>query len=100
MLRAWWKAWGELLQRFLVLAASFASMVGLLVVFLPSPRELPRWAVALLVSAGFFLAVLIVLEFLDHRGRRVYAKNDTEGIKKYITIGLSMAGESPSGHGI
>jgi hypothetical protein len=81
-LRTWWKAWGELIRKFVSLLASVASIVGLMVVLLPSPRDLPWWAVALLVSAVFFLVILIVLEFIDRRGRRVYAKSDVDGIKK------------------
>jgi hypothetical protein len=83
-LRTWWRAWGDLIRKLVALVASFASMGGLLVAFLPSPRNLPSWAVALLVSATLFLAVLVVLEFLDRRGRRVYAKSDAEGIKRYM----------------
>ena len=83
-MRTWWKAWGELIWKLVALAASFASMGGLLAAFLPSPKDLPPWTVALLVSAAFFLLVLVVLEFLDRRGRRVYAASDPEGIKKYM----------------
>ena len=83
-LRIWWKVWGELVRKFFALAGSLASIVGLLIIFLPSPIDLPSWAVALLVSAAFFLVVLIFLEFLDYRGRHVYAKSDTEGIKTYM----------------
>ncbi len=83
-LRTWWTAWGELVRKLVALVASFASMGGLLVAFLPSPRNLPSWAVALLVSATLFLVLLVVLEFLDRRGRRVYAKSDAEGIKRYM----------------
>lgn len=83
-LRTWWKAWGELVRKLVALIASFASIAGLLVAFLPSPKDLAWWAVALLVSATFFLVVLVVLEFLDRRGRRVYAKADTEGIRRYM----------------
>lgn len=83
-LRTWWMAWGELVWKLVTLVASFASMTGLLVAFLPSPRKLPWWAVALLVSATFFFVVLVVLEFLDRRGRRVYAKADAEGIRRYM----------------
>ena len=83
-LRTWWKAWGELVLKFLALAGSLASLVGLLVPFLPSLKQLPWWAIALLVFATFSFVVLVVLEFLAHRGRRVYAKSDTDGIKKYM----------------
>lgn len=83
-LQTWWKAWGEFVRKLVVLVASFASMAGLLVTFLPSVRDLPWWAVILLVSATFFLVVLVVLEFLDRRCRRVYAKTNTEGIRRYM----------------
>ena len=83
-LRIWWTAWGELVRKLVALGASFASMVGLLVAFLPSMKDLPLWATALLVSAVFFFLILLVLEFLDYRGHRVYAKTDTEGIKGYM----------------
>lgn len=82
--KAWWKVWGELVQKFVVLAASLASLVGLLVMFLPSPKNLPWWAIALLVSAIFFFILLVVLELLTHRGSRAYAKNDTEGIRRHM----------------
>jgi len=90
--RTWWKAWGELIRKLVALVASFASMGGLLVAFLPSPRDLPSWAVALLVSAAFFLVVLVVLEFLDRRGRRVYAKSDADGIKRYMLNWIEHGG--------
>jgi len=83
-LRTWWTAWGALIRKLVALVASFASMAGLLVAFLPSPKDLPRWAVALLVLAVIALIVLVVFEFSDRRGRRVYAKNDAEGIKRYM----------------
>jgi len=82
--RTWWTAWGELVRKLVALVASFASMGGLLVTFLPSPKDLPSWAVALLVLAAFSFVVLVVLEFLDRRDRRVYAKADAEGIKRYM----------------
>jgi hypothetical protein len=83
-LKTWWKMWGELVRKLVTLVASFASIAGLLVAFLPSPKDLPWWAVTVLVVATFLLAVVVVLEFLDHRGRRVYAKVDREGIRRYM----------------
>ncbi len=83
-LHVWWKSWGELVRKLLALFGSFASIVGLLVFFLPPPASLPWWAVAVLVFAGLCVVVLIVLEFIEHGGRRVFAKSDTEEIKKYM----------------
>ncbi len=79
-----WKSIGELVQKLVALVASLASLVGLLVMFLPSPKNLPWWAIALLVSATFFFCVLLALELLTHRSRRVYARSDTDGIKRYM----------------
>jgi hypothetical protein len=89
---AWWKAWGDLVQRLVALTASFASLAGLLVAFLPHSNELPWWAVTLLVSGTFFLAVSVVLELLGRRGRSVYAKNDTDGIKRYMHDWITNGG--------
>jgi hypothetical protein len=83
-LATWWKTWSALIGRLFALAASLASLLGLLIPFLPAPVKLPGWAVALLVSAAFFFIVLVVLEFHAHRGRRVYATTDSEGIKRYM----------------
>lgn len=83
-LRIWWDQWGELVQKFLALAGSIASLIGLLVLFVPSPMALQGWALALVVSAVICLAIFVLLELLTQRGRRVYGKNDAEGIKKYM----------------
>jgi hypothetical protein len=50
-LRIWWKAWGELVLRFLALAGSLGSLIGLLAPFLPSLKPLPWWAITLIVRA-------------------------------------------------
>jgi len=91
-LRTSWKAWGELIQKLFVLVASFASMAGLLLAFLPSPKDLPWWAVGLVVLATFLFVVLVVLEFFACRGRRVYAKADTEGIRRYMHAWIEHGG--------
>lgn len=78
--------------KFVALAASLASLAGLLMMFLPSPKELPWWAISLLVSAVIFFFVLVVLEFVAHRGRRVYAKIDTAGIKRYMHSWIEHGG--------
>ena len=83
-MRTWWKVWSDLSLKLVALAGSLASLIGLLVVFLPYPRDLPWWALSLLISATLFFIVLVVLEFLSHRGRRVYNKNDVEGIRTYM----------------
>src|SRR5262245_26858260 len=84
ILRNWWMVWGELIRKLVALGASFASMAGLLVVFLPSPKEWPWWVLTLLVLAVFAFIVLVELEFFDRPRRRVYTISDTEGIKRYM----------------
>jgi len=59
-------------------------MAGLLLAFLPSPKDLPWWAVTLLVLAVVAFVLLIVLEFFDRPGRRIYAKSDDQGIRRYM----------------
>lgn len=91
-LKIWWKAWGELVLKFIALAGSLASLVGLLDVFLPSRDHLPWWAVALLVISASLLIVFVVLEFISYRGRSVYAKSDRDGIKKYMHTWIQHGG--------
>jgi predicted ferric reductase len=76
--------WGELVRKLVALVASFASMAGLLVAFLPSPKDLPWWAVTLLVMAFLAFIVLVVLELSDRRHRHVYAHTDAHGIRRYM----------------
>ena len=80
----WWKGWSELVYKLVPLAGSVASLIALLVIFLPSPGELPWWAIILLVVAVVFFLLLVILEFIFHKGRQVYAKTDTHGIKSYM----------------
>ncbi len=91
-IRSWWTAWGGVVWKLFALVASFASLSGLLVAFLPPSRNLPWWALALLVSAGVFFVALVVFVFLERRGRSVYAKTDTDGIKRYMHSWIEDAG--------
>jgi hypothetical protein len=65
-------------------------LVGLLVVFLP--KELPWWAVAGLLLAAGCLSVLIVLEVVGSRGRRVFAKGDSRRIREYMHAWIEHGG--------
>jgi hypothetical protein len=91
-LRTWWMAWGDLVRKLVALDASFASMAGLLLAFLPALKDLPSWAVAVLVVAVVAFITLVALEFTDRRGRRVYAKDDTQGIKRYMHSWIEHGG--------
>ena len=55
-LRIWWTVWGELVRKLVALGASFASMVGLLVAFLPSMKDLPLWATSTLSIRSVLLS--------------------------------------------
>lgn len=83
-MKALWRAWGEVVLKLAALAGSIASLVGLLLLFLPSLTGLPWWAMALLIVAPLLFIVFVVLEFVAHRPCRVYAKSDAEGIKEYM----------------
>lgn len=91
-LHTWWMAWGDVVRKLVALAASFASMAGLLVAFLPPLKDLPPWAVAVFVLAIIALIALVVLEVADRRGRRVYAKDDPLGIKRYMHSWIEHGG--------
>jgi hypothetical protein len=92
ILSAWWTAWRDLIRKLVALVASFASIVGLLVAFLPSMRRLPWWAITLLIVSAFAFIVLVGLEFADSRGRHVYAKIDAQGIRKYMHRWITHGG--------
>jgi hypothetical protein len=83
-IRTWWKAWSELVWKFVALVGSAASIVGFTLSFVPSPMNLPLWGVVLLIFAVVFLVGLIALEFVYHRGRRVFPKADVIGIRGYM----------------
>jgi hypothetical protein len=80
-LRNYWIVWGK---EYVTLAASFASILALLLVFLPPPKEWMWWMTALIVLTVVFLGFFIASEVRRHRGRYVYARSDSEGIRKYL----------------
>lgn len=83
-LQMWWTSSGALIRKLIALVASFASIMGLLVAFLPPFKELPWWAVALLFMAAVFFLILVLLEFFDAGGHHVYSKEDADGIRRYM----------------
>jgi hypothetical protein len=91
-LRIIWKAWGTIVMKFLALAGSLASLVGLLLQFLPSPKDLSWWAIFLLAFASFCLFLFLALEILTYQRRRVFDKGDKEGIKKYMHSWIQHGG--------
>lgn len=91
-LKAWWKAWSELIWKLVALLGSQASLVGLLMFFLPSPKDLPWWAIGLLIFAALSSIGLVVLEIISQRSRRVFDKGDNEGIKQYMHSWIAHGG--------
>lgn len=83
-LRNLWMAWGDLIRKLVALIASFASMAGLLVVFLPAPSDWPWWVVVILIVAIGAFTLLMILEIYDRKGLRVFAKTGSEEIKQFM----------------
>jgi hypothetical protein len=81
-IRIWWQSWGESALKVLACAGSLASLVALLLMFFPA--EPPWWAIVLIVFAAFCFLVFILLELVARRTCRVFAKSDTDGIKRYM----------------
>jgi hypothetical protein len=83
-LNTWWTAWGALVGRLVALFSSFASMVGLLIAFIPTNAVWPWWTITLLILAGSAFVILVALECLDRRRRHVYDKSDAPAIRRYM----------------
>jgi hypothetical protein len=60
-LSAWWKAWSELVLKFLALAGSLASLIGVFLWFHPSLKNLPWWGIAHPFPGETFFIVPIAL---------------------------------------
>ena len=83
-LRTWWSVHGDIAQRLSAFGGFIASLVGLLVVFLPSPTELPWWAIGLLIIATILFVFLVIIELRARQSIHVYAGNDANGIRRYM----------------
>jgi hypothetical protein len=84
IVRLWWATRGEFVSKLIALGASFASLIGLLIAFLPAAKDWPWWAVLLMAVALIAFAVLVLLEYHARSARRVYAKSDSAGIRDYM----------------
>ena len=84
MLRTWWTGRREFALRFLVLGGSMASIIGLLVVFLPLPSELPWWATSTLIIAATLFVFFLIMEWHAIQNTHVYAGSDVNGIRRYM----------------
>lgn len=84
MLRIWWTVHRETALKLIMLGGSIASMIGLLVVFLPSPSELPWWAICLLAIAATLFILLLLMEWSALKRAHIYAGSDANGIRRYM----------------
>jgi hypothetical protein len=91
-LRTWWMAHADLLKKILALLASYASLLGLLVALLSQADHWPWWGWAILAFAGLTLTIFLRLEISQHRGRHIYAKTDTYGIRRYMHEWIAHGG--------
>lgn len=76
----WWKKWGDLVTKWVMLAASFVSLTIALTGSFPAPNYRPWWTT-------LFLLLFVSCVALDFRSRpriRFYKKGDTEGIRRYM----------------
>ncbi len=84
MLRTWWTVHRETAVRLIVFGGSIASIIGLLVVFLPSPSELPWWAIGLLAFAATLFVLFLLMEWRALQRAHIYAGSDANGIRTYM----------------
>ena len=82
--RRWWSTWGDLTSKLIALGASYASLGGLLMAFLPQRDKIPPWAIGLLLCGGLSFIVLVCLEFFNRRRIRAFNKDDVGGIRRYM----------------
>jgi hypothetical protein len=86
------KSHHDLFIRLLTLTASFASILGVTLQYLPNLNELPWWVVVLAVIATLSFLFLLVLEINSERCRSVYRVRNTKGIQKYMLRWIQHGG--------
>ena len=84
MLFRWWVARRRALRNVFLLLGSTASVIALLVKFVPDLDKVPWWCIALFVLAAFFAGLLAILELCERPQRRIFRKQDTAGILRYM----------------
>jgi hypothetical protein len=81
---SWWINWRNLLLRVFTLIASYFTIVGVALPFLPQPKDMSSLMIILLVLSFIALLVVVVLEIRTRRGRQIYMKSDKDAIRKYL----------------
>ena len=84
MLLRWWASRRRTLRNLLLLLGSSASIFALFLNFAPNIQLIPWWGVALLALAVFFAGVLAILELFERPHRRIFRKDDANGILNYM----------------
>lgn len=92
MLNTWWTTWGKVATGLFTLFGSFASLVGLLLELVPSGAVWSLWDWVLTFLSILFLVALVVREVVGRPGRRVYAKSDVQGIRRYMHDWIKYGG--------
>ena len=80
----WWVTRRRSLRNVLLLFASASSVIALLVNLLPVIDDMPWWGIVLIALAALFAAILVILEMFERPQRRIFRKQDTAGILKYM----------------
>ncbi len=84
MLFRWWATRRRSLRNVLLLFGTVSSVIALFVNFLPEIEKMPWWGIALLVLAAFLAGTLGILEMFERPKRRIFRKQDTAGVLKYM----------------
>lgn len=88
----WCRQRHELIQKLVAHLASFASFIGLLVAFLPSPQKWEWWVTVLVVSAVLAFVIVVVLEFSNRPRRHIFTLGDAKRIKRYMHNWIDQGG--------
>ena len=97
-MEGFWDRWGSLIQRLVASVGSQASLLALVLVFMPQPVDLSGWPGALALAAGLLAFASICLEFRAdkkaHNNRKTYEKDDVIGIKSYMRSWIGDSGRA------
>lgn len=84
MLSRWWVARRRSFRNVLFLLGTACSVIAVLATFLPDIEEIPWWGIAFLALAAFLAATLAFLEMRERPKQRIFRKDDTAGVLKYM----------------
>lgn len=97
-MEGFWDRWGSLIQRLVASVGSQASLLALVLVFMPQPVDIYGWPGVLAIAATLFALVSICLEVSAdkkaHNNRKTYRKDDSIGIKAYMRSWIGDSGRA------